>query len=117
MGRITSYRDLIVWQKSIYLVKQIYILTEQLPREEQFGIISQMRRAAVSIPSNIAEGHERNNRKEYAHFLGIAKGSAAELETQLIITGDIFDVATEALLEDLLEIRKMLFVLTRKLQS
>jgi four helix bundle protein len=82
---IKSYKDLTVWQKSIELVVAVYELTENFPSEEKFGLVSQMRRAAVSIPSNIAEGRTRNTRKDFAHFVHIAYGSAAESETQLIV--------------------------------
>jgi four helix bundle protein len=80
-----SYKDLIVWQKSIILVKTIYGLTGTLPSEEKFGIVSQMRRASVSIPSNIAEGHARRTTGDYVRFVSNAEGSLAELETQIII--------------------------------
>lgn len=83
---INSYKDLIVWQKSMLLVKHIYELTENFPRSEIYGLISQLRRAAVSMPSNIAEGKMRGTRKDYRHFLLNALGSAAELETQLEIS-------------------------------
>ncbi len=83
---IITYRDLIVWQKSMDLVIEIYKLTENFPKTEQYGIISQMRRAAVSIPSNIAEGRRRGSKKEFKQFLVIAYGSGAELETQIEIT-------------------------------
>ncbi|MFH1207672.1 MAG: four helix bundle protein [Patescibacteria group bacterium] len=82
---ITSYKDLIVWQKSVELVTQIYHITKGFPKSEQFGLTSQIRRAAISIPSNIAEGCARKSRLEYAHFIRIASGSGAELETQLYI--------------------------------
>lgn len=82
---VSSYKDLILWQKSISLVEEIYLLTENFPQNENYGLISQMRRAAVSIPSNIAEGYRRNSRAEYIQFLYISFGSASELETQLII--------------------------------
>jgi four helix bundle protein len=77
---------MIVWQKGTDLVVEIYKLTKLFPKEEIFGITSQMRRAAVSIPSNIAEGFSRKNRKEYSQFIRIAFGSGAELETQILIT-------------------------------
>lgn len=80
-----NYRDLIVWQKSMDLVEEIYRLTKLLPKEEIFGISNQLRRAAISVPSNIAEGNGRNSLKEYARFLSIARGSKAETETQLEI--------------------------------
>ncbi len=83
--KIYSYRDLIVWQRAIDLTTNIYRLTSELPRDEQYGISSQMRRAAVSIPSNIAEGSYRGTRKDYRNFVIVAYGSGAELETQLEI--------------------------------
>ena len=73
MGTFQNYRDLLVWKKSMELVEQVYRDTKLLPSEEKFGLISQIRRAAVSIPSNIAEGHSRNSTKEFIQFLGIAK--------------------------------------------
>ena len=82
---LNSYRDLIVWQRGIELVCAIYTLTEQFPREEIYGLTAQMRRASVSIPSNIAEGRRRGTRKEYVQFLRIAFASGAELETQIEI--------------------------------
>ena len=82
---IHTYRDLIVWQRAIELVTEIYQLTEIFPKEEIYGITSQMRRAAVSIPSNIAEGRVRGTRKDFTHFLIISYGSGAELETQIEI--------------------------------
>jgi len=82
---LSSYRELTVWQKSIDLVAEIYKLTESFPKPELYGLSSQMRRASVSIPSNIAEGYSRNHRQEYIQFLKIAFGSGAELETQIVI--------------------------------
>lgn len=84
--KIHSYKDLIVWQKSMELVTAIYKFTESFPRGELYGLVSQMRRCAVSIPSNIAEGRRRSTRKDYRQFLIIAYGSGAELETQLEIS-------------------------------
>lgn len=82
---INSYKDLIVWQKAMDLVVEIYRLTEFFPKSEMYGLCSQMRRCSVSIPSNIAEGRKRSGRKDYRHFLTIAYGSGAELETQIEI--------------------------------
>ena len=82
---INSYKDLIVWQKSMTLVVKIYKLTEFFPKSEIYGLTSQMKRCAVSIPSNIAEGRRRGSKKDYRHFLIIAYGSGAELETQIEI--------------------------------
>lgn len=80
-----DYKDLIVWQKSIQLVATVYKLTNQFPKEEVFGLSSQMKRSAVSIPSNIAEGSKRGSKKDFTHFLTMAYGSGAELETQIEI--------------------------------
>jgi four helix bundle protein len=85
MQRINSYRDLIVWQKSILLTKEIYSVCSFFPEDERYGIVSQMKRAALSIPSNIAEGYGRNTKKDFQRFLSIALGSAYELQTQLFI--------------------------------
>src|SRR4051812_47949067 len=82
---IRSYRDLLVWQRSLDLVEAIYVASERWPASEQYGLTNQIRRAAVSIPSNIAEGQGRGGDKEFARFLSIARGSLRELETQLII--------------------------------
>jgi four helix bundle protein len=84
-----NHKDLIVWQKSMALVRRLYEVTRAFPQEELFGLTSQMRRAAVSIPSNIAEGYGRIYDKERINFLSIALGSASELETQLIISNDL----------------------------
>jgi four helix bundle protein len=113
-----TFKDLVVWQKSIALTKAIYALTRSFPREELYGLTSQMRRCAVSIPSNIAEGRHRGTRKDFVQFLRIALGSTAELETQVIIAKELhdsvsFDYTTiESLL---LEISKMLKAMINKL--
>ena len=82
---VRSYRDLIAWQKAMDLVAGVYRVTEPLPAREQFGLSNQMRRASVSIPSNIAEGQGRGTTKDYVHFLHISRGSLQELETQLLL--------------------------------
>jgi four helix bundle protein len=82
---INSFRDLRVWQVSMDLVQEVYLLTQTFPKQEIYGLTSQMQRAAVSIPSNIAEGHTRDHSKEYLHHLSMAQASLAELETQLEI--------------------------------
>jgi four helix bundle protein len=86
---VKSFRDLEVWKKSIQMTVSVYRLTEGFPREETYGLTSQMRRAAVSIPSNIAEGHGRLGTKEYRQFLGVARGSNFELQTQLEIAREL----------------------------
>lgn len=83
--RISDYKNLLVWQKAMDLVVEIYNITKLLPKEETYCISDQLRRSAVSVPSNIAEGQSRNSVKEFIQFLAIARGSLAELETQLII--------------------------------
>jgi len=89
MGAINSFRDLNVWKSGIVLVKNIYQLTRSFPKDELYGPTSQIRRAAVSIPSNIAEGHSRGFTKEYLHHLAIALGSLAEVETQLVLAREL----------------------------
>lgn len=88
-NQIRDYKDLIVWRKSMDLVKQVYALTAVFPSDERFGLSNQMRRAAVSIPSNIAEGQSRLHRTEFRQFLGVALGSAAEVDTQIIIAAEL----------------------------
>lgn len=84
--QIQNYKDLIVWQKSVDLSVLIYEITEKFPKEEMYGLSSQMRRASISIASNIAEGKQRGTKKDFLHFLRISKGSASELETQIVIS-------------------------------
>ncbi|WP_026955305.1 four helix bundle protein [Algoriphagus vanfongensis] len=83
---MNRFKELLVWQKAIDLAVDVYQVTEKLPKEERFGLISQINRCVVSIPSNIAEGAGRNTSKEFNNFLGIAQGSSFELDTQLIIS-------------------------------
>lgn len=115
---IESHRDLVVWQKSIELVVAVYELTEKFPKSELFGLVSQMRRASVSVPSNIAEGKTRGTRKDYRHFLLNSFGSGAELETQVIIAKRLpFGTSLDYSRVDslLIEVMKMLNVLIQKL--
>jgi len=84
-----GFKNLIVWQKSFALILEVYEVTKTFPRDEQYGLISQMRRAAVSIAANIAEGYERQHRKEYLQFLGMSKGSLGELETYLLLSKEL----------------------------
>jgi len=86
---VRSLERLIVWQRSLELVEEIYRLTKLFPEDERFGLVSQLRRSAVSIPSNIAEGHARNSRKEFLQFLGTAYGSSAEVYTQLVVASRV----------------------------
>ena len=112
------HKKLNVWKKAINFVTSIYEVTESFPESEKFGLVSQMRRAAVSIPSNIAEGAARNSNKEFLQFLSIAQGSASELETQLIISEKLgfLKVENSLLFEELEEISRMLLGLSKSLQ-
>ena len=115
-----SYKDLVVWQKGIALAKLVYQLTKHFPSEEKFGLVAQMRRAAVSIPSNIAEGQARHTTGEFIQFISHAEGSVAELDTQLILSIELKfcrDVGVEAAFELIAELRRMLNVLRRKLAA
>lgn len=110
-GKVESHKDLTVWQKSMDLVVLVYKLMEKLPKQERYSLCDQIRRSAVSIPSNIAEGKSRNSIKEYKYFVGIAKGSVAELETQLLLCERIGYLQKEELRETLgllEEVSKML---------
>lgn len=111
MTYIKTYKELIVWQKSVELVKEIYILTDKFPKSEIYGITSQMRRASISVPSNIAEGYGRKSQKEYSQFYATSYGSALELETQLIISKELKFLKPEAFRKGeslLMEVLKML---------
>jgi four helix bundle protein len=120
MAYIRSYKDLIVWQKAMELAKAIFELTAYFPKSELYGLVAQMRRAVVSIVSNIAEGYGRKSRKEYSQFYAIAYGSALELETQLILSKAL-KMAPEEKFEKsekiLLEVLKMLNYFTNKLEA
>jgi four helix bundle protein len=89
MARPKSYRDLIVWQKAMGLARQAYVLSQGLPKHETFGLLTQIRRATGSVPSNIAEGHGRLTDLQFRHFLGNARGSLYEMQTQIELAGDL----------------------------
>lgn len=115
---VRSYRELKVWQKGIELVKIIYGLTQSFPKSEMYGLASQMQRAAISIPSNIAEGQARQHTGEFRQFIHIAIGSAAELDTQVIVATELGYITTQnaqPVLDLILEIRKMSYALVNKL--
>ncbi len=115
-----SFRDLLVWQKGIALAKIVYQLTSVFPADERFGLVSQMRRAAVSIPSNLAEGQARHTTGEFIQFISHAEGSVAELETQILLSielGLLQKPAAADALTLLLELRKMLNALRRTLAA
>ena len=114
-GRRNSYRDLIVWQKSMKLSKEIYLLTKTFPKEEFYGLTSQIRRCAISIPSNIAEGKGRNSDKEFIRFLQVALGSVYELQTQLELSLQLNYIDNiDDLLNLSIEIEKMINTLITK---
>lgn len=116
---IKSYKDLDVWKRSVALVKDIYKITSRFPKEEQFGLISQMKRSAISIPSNIAEGRTRQHTNEYVQFLYIALSSCSELSTQLIISEElnfINKAELEKILNSLDSIGKMVNGLIKSLK-
>ena len=117
---IYSYEDLLVWQRAMDLVEEVYKLINLLPKEENFGISAQMRRAVISIPSNIAEGQARHTTKEFINFLSIANGSKSELRTQIQICirlKYITETEAEKALALCEEVSKMLSALITKLQS
>jgi len=115
-----NFRNLEIWKKSRKLVKKIYVATRDFPEEERFGLTSQLRRAAVSVPSNIAEGCGRNGNKELIQFCHIATGSLCEIETQLLLSEDLDFLPVETstpLIDEITEIRKMLSGFTNKLKN
>lgn len=115
-----SYKDLLVWQKGIELSKCIYQLTKSFPREEKFGLIAQIRRAAISIPSNIAEGQARHTTKEFVQFVSHAEGSVAEVDTQLVLSIQLGFCTTgdaEPSVNLASELKRMLYSLRRKLED
>lgn len=114
------YKDLLIWQKGMALAKWVYKLSLQFPAEERYGLTSQVRRAAVSVPSNVAEGQARHTTKEFLQFLSHAQGSLAELETQLLLSVELGYVRHEAVgagLQEIDELQKMIVSLERKLSE
>ena len=120
MSDIQSYRDLVAWQKAMTMVKQAYCLTESYPNTERFGLTSQIRRAAVSIPCNIAEGQGRLGTAEFRQFLGIARGSLKEVETPLLLSVELEFVGRHdvvPILSQADEIGRMINALLKSLKS
>jgi four helix bundle protein len=115
-----NLKELKIWNKAIDLAVDVYKATSTFPADERFGLISQSRRSAVSIPSNIAEGAGRNSNKEFTHFLGIANGSSYELQTQLVISNKLA-LLDNSLMDDLLkqidELQKMNYAFQQRLKS
>jgi four helix bundle protein len=114
---VKDYKDLQVWQKSMALALQVYELTAHFPKEEVYGLTSQVRRFAVSIPSNIAEGSSRSGTKEFLQFLSIARGSAAELETQIILASQLGYCTEADIFSDLTSVRQMINAVMRSLKE
>src|SRR5262245_58422264 len=117
---IRDYKDLVVWQKGMQLAKQVYQLTQSFPSEEKFGLVSQMRRAAISVPSNVAEGQARNTTGEFVQFVSHAEGSLAELDTQIRLSielGFCRELAVKSIQELIIEEQKMLKSLRRSLKG
>jgi len=114
---MNNYQDLKIWNKAMYLVEQVYLLMELLPEDEKYGLISQIKRCSISIPSNIAEGAGRNSKKEFKHFLSIANGSTTELETQLLLIrlGFVEEVKINEVINLCSEIKKMSYALQKSL--
>jgi len=117
---LQSYRELKVWQMGMHLAERTYSLTHGFPKHETYGLCSQMQRAAVSLPSNIAEGHARDSTKEFLHHLSIALGSLAELETQFLLAqklGYMVPNDTEAIFSETGELGRMLHGLQKSLKA
>lgn len=117
---MNNYKELKVWQKSMELVEVVYKLTSTFPKEEKYGLTSQIQRSSISIPSNIAEGAGRNSDKEFRNFLGVANGSSNELSTQLILAiriGYANESDIEYIFNLLSEIQKMIFSLIKKFSN
>lgn len=118
---MTDYRDLVVWQKAMILVKNTYALINQMPKDERFALSDQMRRSVISIPSNIAEGHERKSTKEYIQFLYFANASRAELETQVEICKMLGYFDNESIADDVIcqckEVARLINSIVKKLKE
>ena len=102
MSEIKSYKDLLIWQKGIKIVCLVYPLVKSFPQEELYALTSQIKRASISIPSNIAEGYGRNTDKSFSHFLDISRGSLFEIETQLLIANELGFITNETLYPEIL---------------
>ena len=121
MNEIKSYKDLLIWKKGITIVKLVYQLVKTFPQEEMYALSSQLKRASVSIPSNIAEGYGRNTDKSLSHFLDISRGSLNELETQIIIAKELEFVTDDNLYNEILSLieeeSKMINAFSKTLKS
>ena len=114
---IHNFRELIAWQKAMQLTKNVYLLLKDFPSSEQYGLISQIQRAVVSIPSNIAEGAGRSTQKELVHFLSFSLGSAYELETELLLAGELNYIRADQSAKinaEVVEVQKLVYSLMKK---
>jgi four helix bundle protein len=112
-----NFREIKIWQEALLMVKEVYLFSSKLPKEEKYGIISQINRSAVSIPSNIAEGSGRTTNKEFVRFLEIAISSSYELETQLILAEELFDLSSIDLIKNLNILQNRIGGFTRQIKS
>jgi four helix bundle protein len=112
-----NFREIKIWQEALVMVKEVYEFSSKLPKEEKFGITSQINRSAVSIPSNIAEGSGRTTNKEFVRFLEIAISSSYELETQLILAEDLFNMSSKELIKNLNALQNRIGGFTRQIKS
>lgn len=112
-----NFREIKIWQEALVLVKEVYAFTSKLPKEEKFGITSQINRSAVSIPSNIAEGSGRTSNKEFIRFLEIAISSSYELETQLILVEEIYNLSSKEIIEHLHALQNRIGGFTRQIKE
>jgi four helix bundle protein len=121
MGEIKSYKDLLIWSKGIKIVCLVYQLVKSFPQDEIYALTSQLKRASVSIPSNIAEGYGRNTDKSFSHFLDISRGSLFEVETQLLIANELGFITNQTLYQDVLsqieEESKMINAFSKRLNN
>ena len=117
MGGVKTHKDLNVWQEAMNIAKKSYLITGRFPKEECYGLVSQIRRSAVSIPSNIAEGAARNSRKEFIQFLYISLGSLAELETQMLLSKELGFIEDIDISQEIEVTRKMLLGLIKHLKT
>lgn len=117
MMELKTHKDLDVWKESMRLAREVYRLTQAFPREEIYGLVSQMRRAAVSVPSNVAEGAARASSKEFVQFLYTASGSLSELETQLLLARELGWITEEGIFNLVERVRMMIFGLIRQVRS
>ena len=112
-----NFRELNIWKNAMNIVKTVYIICKDIPKDEKFGLISQIQRCSISIPSNIAEGSGRSTQKDFINFLNISLSSSYELETQLILLNDLYKIETNMIIKDVNELQRMIIGFKRSLSS